>query len=115
MHRYRLTLGDQGDLALGSAPPQVDAEAGAVYTDQVLLQDVGGLSISYYGPDETGASPQWRTDWSRRATPPDLVRVRLALKAGDRRVWPDLIVHPAAAVDTLCSIDPSTGACRGRE
>ena len=113
--RYRLTLDNQGDLVLGRAPPQVDAEAGAVYTDQVLLQDVGGLSISYYGPDETGAAPQWRADWSRRATPPDLVRVRLALKAGDRRVWPELIIHPAARVDTLCVIDAATGSCRGRE
>jgi len=113
--RYRVALNDQGDLVLGQAPPQVDAEAGAVYTDQVLLRDVGGLDISYYGPDPAGGTSQWRPDWTRRATPPERVKIRLALKEGDRRFWPELIIQPAAVVDTLCSIDPASGNCRGRE
>jgi len=112
--RYLLTLGEQGDLVLGSAT-QVDAGDSADYTDQVLLRDVGGLDISYYGPDPTGRAPQWRSDWTQRATPPQLVKIKLAFRSGDRRVWPELIVHPAAAVDTLCSIDEATGDCRGRE
>ena len=112
--RYRLALGDRGDLLFGAAPAQVDASAAPAYTDQVLMRDVEGLDISYYGPDPSGAAPHWQADWSRRASPPELVRIRLALKDGDRRVWPDLIIHPAATVDTLCTIDPSTGVCRGR-
>lgn len=112
--RYQLTLSEQGDLMLGSAA-QVDAGDGADYTDQVLLRDVGGLDISYYGPDPKGGAPQWRSDWTQRATPPQLVKIKLAFRSGDRRVWPELIVHPAAAVDTLCSIDEATGSCRGRE
>jgi general secretion pathway protein J len=111
--RYRLTLNGEGDLLLGAAP--VDADAGDVYTEQVLLRDVGGLDISYYGADTTGAAPSWRTEWMRRVTPPALIRIRLALKSGDRRFWPDLIVHPVASVDTLCSIERTTGSCRGRE
>ena len=111
--RYRLSLNGQGDLLLGAAP--IDAGAGDVYTDQVLLRDVEGLDISYYGADAMGAAPSWRTEWTRRVTPPQLVRVRLALKSGDRRFWPDLIVHPAAVVDTLCSLERTTGSCRGRE
>ena len=113
--RYQLTLSEQGDLVLGWAPAQVDAGAGGDYTDQVLLRDVGGLVINYYGPDPTGRAPQWRSDWTQRATPPQLVKIMLAFRSGDRRVWPELIVHPAAAVDTLCSIDEATGSCRGRE
>jgi general secretion pathway protein J len=113
--RYRLSLSDQGDLMLGAQPLQVDAGPGDVYTDQVLLRDVGGLDISYYGPDLAGGAPRWRTEWTRRATPPELVKVKLSLKSGDQRVWPDLIVQPAALIDTLCSVDPTTGSCRGRE
>lgn len=113
--RYRLALSDQGDLVLGWQPLQVDAAIGDVYTDQVLLRDVGGLDIGYFGPDPTGGAPRWRPDWTRRAAPPQLVRIKLALRDGDRRVWPELIVHPAAVTDTLCSLDLTTGACRGRE
>jgi hypothetical protein len=36
------------------------------------------------------------------------------MKGGDPRVWPELIVHPAATVDSLCVIDAATGDCRGR-
>jgi general secretion pathway protein J len=115
VRRYRLALNSQGELVLGHAPAQVDAEAGAVYTDQILLRDVGGLNISYYGPDASGGAAQWGPDWTRRATPPDLVRIKLSLKAGDRRVWPDLVIRPAAMVDTLCTIDAATGSCRGRK
>jgi general secretion pathway protein J len=111
--RYRLALNGQGDLVLGAAT--VDGAAGDGYTDQVLLRDVGGLDISYYGADATGGAPSWRTDWARRVTPPQLVRIKLTLKSGDRRIWPELIVHPAAQVDSLCSLERSTGSCRGRE
>jgi general secretion pathway protein J len=113
--RYQLILNEAGELVLSSAPGQVDAADGADYTDQVLLRDVGGLDISYYGPDASGGAAQWRSDWSQRATPPQLVKVALAFRPGDRRVWPELIVHPAAVVDTLCSLDETTGSCRGRE
>ena len=112
--RYQLALSEQGDLVLGSEP-LVDAGVGADYTDEVLLRDVGGLDISYYGPDPKGGAPQWRSDWTHRATPPQLVKIKLTFRSGDRRVWPELIVHPAAVVDTLCSIDDATGSCRGRE
>jgi general secretion pathway protein J len=111
--RFRLTLSDQGELVLGAAG-SVDAAGAPVYSDQVLLRDVGGLEISYYGSDPSGGSAHWQSDWSRRASPPQAVRIALALKDGDTRVWPELIIHPAAAVDTLCAIDPATGDCRGR-
>lgn len=112
--RFRLSLSDRGDLVLGAAAASVDATSGPVYTNQVLLHEVGGLDISYYGPDPSGGPAHWQSDWSRRASPPQAVRVALELKGGDTRVWPDLIVHPAAAVDTLCAVDPATGDCRGR-
>ena len=115
VRRYRLALSERGDLRLGSAPPQVDAEAGAFYAEQTLLRGVEGLDISYYGPDPKGGEPGWRSSWLHRASPPELVRVRLTLQATDHRVWPDLIVRPAATIDTLCVIDPVTGSCRGRQ
>jgi len=113
--RYRLALNDRGDLVLGSALSQVDAGADAVYADRVLLREVGGLDISYYGPDPKGGAPRWWSDWTRRETPPESVKIKLTFRPSDPRVWPELIIHPAATVDTLCFIDPATASCRGRE
>jgi general secretion pathway protein J len=113
--RYRLALSGRGDLVLGAASAvAVDASADGGYTDQLLLRDVGGLDISYFGPDPAGGAAHWQTDWTRRAAPPSLVRIRVEMKGGDPRVWPELIVHPAATVDSLCVIDAATGDCRGR-
>jgi general secretion pathway protein J len=114
--RYRLELNDRGDLLLGAAEVGADGDPrGVVYRDQVMLRDVKALSISYYGPGGAGGAPQWWSDWKHREAPPDLVKIKAGLKAGDLRVWPDLIVHPAATVDTLCSIDATSGLCRGRQ
>ena len=112
--RYRLTLNGRGDLLLGAAEGGLDAAAGPVYRDQVMLRDVADLNISYYGPGPEGGAAQWWSDWNRRIAPPQLVRIRADLRAGDRRVWPELIVQPAATVDTLCLVDAETGFCRGR-
>ncbi|THD60622.1 type II secretion system protein J [Phenylobacterium sp.] len=117
--RYRLALNDRGDLLLGSTDVGAEADPngvpGGAYRDQVMLRDVQALSISYYGPGGGGGAPQWWSDWKHREAPPDLVKIKAELKAGDRRVWPELIVHPAATVDTLCSIDAASGLCRGRQ
>jgi hypothetical protein len=79
-----------------------------------MLRDLADLNISYYGPGPGGGAAQWWSDWSRRIAPPQLVRIRADMRAGDQRVWPELIVQPAATVDSLCAIDSATGFCRGR-
>ena len=112
--RYRLTLDSHGALLLGTAEGGLDAQAAPVYRDQVMLRDVADLNISYYGPGPEGGAAQWWSDWKERVTPPQLLRIRADMRAGDRRVWPELVVQPAATVDTLCLIDAATGACRGR-
>lgn len=62
---------------LGAPPP--------VHQD-VLLDDVSGMDLSYRGRDGT-----WSDSW-RTPTLPQLVRIHLAL-AGHRR-WPDILVAP---------------------
>jgi hypothetical protein len=113
--RFRLALSDRGELLLGVARPRVDETDPTVYRDTVMLRDVKDLDVSYYGPGPDGGVSQWWSDWSRRPAPPAAVRVKVTFGPDDRRTWPELIVHPAATVDTLCSLDPATGLCRGRE
>ncbi len=112
--RYRLALDSHGQLLLGAAAGGLAAQDAPVYRDQVMLRDVADLNISYYGPGPGGGAAQWWSDWKQRAASPQLLRIRADMRAGDQRVWPELIVQPAATVDTLCQVDAATGLCRGR-
>lgn len=122
MRRFRLELSD-GGLTLEAQADQArpaDADAGAggdadgASARQVLLDGVAALRIDYYGADAPGGAPGWRETWSHAPAPPELVRIRVSFPDGDRRIWPPLIVRPAASVDALCIIDPVTSRCRGR-
>jgi type II secretory pathway pseudopilin PulG len=79
-----------------------------------LLRGVAGLDLAYFGPAAPDNQPRWRPRWEQQATLPSLVRVRVAFAPGDRRVWPDLVVGPAATLDSQCQIEVNTGGCRGR-
>jgi general secretion pathway protein J len=109
MRRYRLQLNPKGELlliALGDESPSNDAP-------MVLLRGVSSVEFGYFGPVTAGVGA-WRADWKRMSAPPELVRLRLGFTAGDRRVWPELIVRPAVTVDRACVLDADTGQCRGR-
>lgn len=54
----------------------------------VLLNDVARLDVSYAGPSG------WVQEWSG-TTLPTLVRVRLGFAAGSGRSWPDIVAAPA--------------------
>lgn len=110
--RFKLSRTSSGDLVLASIDgfaPDDDRNYRAV----VLLRGIQQLDIAYFGPLPTGRGGFWQTIWSQRSVPPAAVRVRIAFAAGDRRVWPDLIVRPAATIDTQCSLD-KLGRCVGR-
>ncbi len=111
---WRLDLSPDGRLRLngGLTGDEPDGEA-------ALLTGVSRLELAYYGlAGATGASvaatPGWTDRWSRRLAPPRLIRVRVAFAPGDRRRWPDLLVAPAATVDSDCQFDQIEGGCRGR-
>jgi general secretion pathway protein J len=112
IRRYRLSLDQDGNLVLAWAPSPVDTRV--AFTPQVLLHGVEGLEISYFGPVGRNTPSQWQDTWTERATPPQLVRVRLTFGARDPRVWPDLIARPAATVDTQCLVEVDSGLCAGR-
>jgi prepilin-type N-terminal cleavage/methylation domain-containing protein len=43
----------------------------------VLVRDVVGLSLRYFGVTETGRAPQWLSDWPGRQGTPQLVQLQL--------------------------------------
>jgi hypothetical protein len=40
-----------------------------------------------------------------------LVRISIGFAAGDKRSWPNLVVHPRAATPQPCARDAVTGGC----
>lgn len=117
MRRFRLGFSD-GELVLESREDQAHATDAADTNEaparRVLLGHIAELRIDYWGPEVPGGAPGWRETWSHQPEPPELVRIRVSFPAGDRRIWPALIVRPAATVDALCTLDPVTSRCRGR-
>ena len=116
LQRYRLQLA-RGTLTLFAVDPlrrdiQPDAPTLAGWTQLPLLLDAAGLDIAYFGAAPPDGERRWRRFWQNRPQLPELVRVRVGFAPGDRRVWPDLIVRPAATVSTACQLDSLTGRCR---
>lgn len=111
--RYHLALDPNGDLVLyGRSDLAIDQQR---YSErQVLLRGAGALGLAYFGPSPPDGLARWQDRWSGQQTLPWLVRVRVDFPPGDPRRWPDLIVRPAAQLDSACVVDPSTGNCHGR-
>lgn len=115
--RYRFQLTADGRLILYHLPsldqrPDIGDLGASGWQATPLLENVATLRVSYFGPDSVGVSGRrWQLRWHRRPQPPDLVRVAITFREGDRRAWPDLIVRPAATVNAACKIDALTGRC----
>ncbi len=116
--RYRLIRSAPGDLVLYSVPDVADridvyAQGEVGWTPTVLLTGVETLEIGYFGAAPPDGDRRWRREWIERQQPPELVRVRVAFKRGDTRMWPDLIARPASTVNSDCRIDTFSGRCAG--
>ncbi len=114
--RYRLLRSAPGDVVLYAVTdlhdrvdPYKPGEAG--WTPTVLLTGVEALELGYFGAAPPDNQPRWRSEWVERAQPPELIRVRVRFRAGDSRAWPELIIRPAATVNSSCRIDEFTGRC----
>ena len=101
LRRYRLMRSATGDLLLFSASAladdvELDGPGVIGWTPTRLMADVADLSIAYFGTDPGRGGERWQSFWRSRADAPRLVRVRVTFHEGDRRRWPDLVVHPLA-------------------
>jgi general secretion pathway protein J len=110
---YHLSLSAAGALVLDSRPA-LSLTPDRMAERTVISTGLAGLEIAYFGPDAPGLPPIWQHRWERRQRPPQAIRIRARFPRGDRRVWPDLLVQPAATIDNLCVFVPTTGRCRGR-
>jgi general secretion pathway protein J len=116
--RYRLLRSAPGDVvlyAISDLSDRVNAYAPGQsgWTPTVLLTGVESLDLDYFGAAPPDNRPRWRNEWVERQQPPELIRIRVSFKQGDTRRWPELIVRPAATVNSSCRIDDFTGRCVG--
>jgi general secretion pathway protein J len=111
LRRYRLSLAPGGDLVLESRSERaIDRRS---WPDRkVLLRGVQAIDLAYFGPSR--GAPAWAPQWQDQPFMPQLVRLRLGFAPGDRRRWPDLVVHPLADIDTDCHLMVQTGGCVAR-
>lgn len=110
--QFELTLASDRALAVSWRPDSRPGDAAA--NEAPLLTGIENLDLAYFGPDPSGRNPRWWDGWVGRAQPPQLIRVRVRFPPGDRRVWPELVVHPEIMVDVGCVYDPIYRGCRGR-
>lgn len=74
---------------------EIEAEGEAAAGERILLRDVTGLELAYFGAPGARAPPAWYSFWDAAVLRlPELIRLRVTFPAGDRRHWPDLVVRP---------------------
>jgi general secretion pathway protein J len=103
-HRNDLVLVSQHEFSVGSAE----------VPKRILVEDIQDIEIDYFGAPRTDRAPSWQGSWKEQTVLPQLVRLRVKFRDGDRRTWPDLVIAPRIAVDVGCFYDALTNQCRGR-
>jgi len=117
LRRYRLQRDAAGNLmlfSLSTLDPRTDAHGLATqgWTPEPLLGGIARVEIRYWGRDPGTNMPvaAWQGYWTHRGALPMLVRISVRFSDGDTRVWPDLVVHPRAAIPEPCAEDTPCAA-----
>lgn len=78
----------------------------------VLAEGVEAVSFSYYGAADKNAEPAWTDRWENVGTPARLpYLIRMSVKFGNGRSWPDLVVAPLVGPETGCVWDNAANRC----
>jgi general secretion pathway protein J len=102
------------DLIVSATPELSDRQDSLMTTRTLLISDIDRAEISYFGEAASEQTAQWVDSWRQRSDMPRLVRIRVAFRPGDTRLWPELLIAPRIAADVGCVYDPGTKRCRGR-
>lgn len=85
-----------GNLVLRWRPLEPDSPGALeiVPEERVLIENIEGFELSYFGAVDTAQPPGWWQAWEGYAELPRLIRLRLGFPENDPRAWPELIVRP---------------------
>ncbi|WP_246741634.1 prepilin-type N-terminal cleavage/methylation domain-containing protein [Bradyrhizobium aeschynomenes] len=102
---------DGVDLVLQSRPELAVKQD----TERTLLvSDIDRIELSYAARATGDANAAWSTSWQDQSEAPGLIRLRVLMRPGDARHWPELVIAPRVQADVACVYDPLTMRCRGR-
>lgn len=82
---------DGRNLVLMRRPHNIDAWF--AFERAVLARGVTDFRLAYFGPAAPGEPAAWHDRWEARRTPPELVRVALALAGDGAYQWPDQVIR----------------------
>lgn len=96
--RFSIWLDAAGRLSLAWEPRRPERKLDAPFAGDpaIVLQNVQGLSLSYYGPAQAGEPPAWHASWNGPSLP-QLIRIEVGFDVTDRRRWPELVIAPRLA------------------
>jgi general secretion pathway protein J len=100
LHLDAAAGGKRRHLAIDTAPhagthPPASVAASRPASRHVLVEDVGALSLRYFGrPAEGAAQPAWQPRWSGRARLPELIEVSFDIAAANGRRTERMLVVP---------------------
>jgi general secretion pathway protein J len=66
----------------------------------ILLDTLSNAEFAFFGASEDGSTATWRDDWHDATKLPQLVRLKISFRPGDRRTWPDLLVAPRITLES---------------
>lgn len=84
------------DLALAwqlYRPELLTSDLAKLDEEAILLEDVVGIELAYYGAANQEQPMQWWDTWDGARGMPQLVRLRVEFPPSDQRRWPDLIIR----------------------
>lgn len=62
--------------------------------ERMLIENIEGLELSYFGTIDPGQPPSWQQSWKQQPGLPGLIRLRVRFADDDERRWPELVVRP---------------------
>jgi general secretion pathway protein J len=104
--------GGRSDLLVTLRHERADENIAAL-SSSVLIEDIGDMSVAYFGAQRATEPEEWHDGWTDATNLPELVRISIAFPPGDKRTWTDLNVTPRIRAPADCEYNQLTKSCRG--
>ncbi|MGJ5180689.1 PulJ/GspJ family protein [Bradyrhizobium oligotrophicum] len=101
--RVDLVLQSRAELAVDQAPERT-----------LLVSNIDRVEFGYAPRGTASGEAEFSTSWQQQIEPPGVIRLRVVMRPGDGRSWPELVIAPRLQADVACVYDALTMRCRGR-
>ena len=71
-----------------------------------LLENIAGVTFSYFRPVVSDGDTPWQSQWPASAKLPGLVSINVTFPNGDDRIWHAFVIKPAASGTSTLACPP---------